>query len=185
MGGAPRDLFSQEWWDLFIPFPEEDELEYMWCCVCVCVCVGAESSGDTEAARSHSSRARLPGGGVQGMPATIYSHVILSIVTSFPIRNCLILCSPLRICRKEQNGRTDITMCCPVSYHDNLTNTMTGHYYDFFSSAPKTRVHLPLLPGQPNSDYINANYIRVCLECDMALRGCMCVCACVRACVAL
>lgn len=33
--------------------------------------------------------------------------------------------------------------------------------FSLFSAAPKTRVHLSLSLGRPNSDYINANYIRV------------------------
>lgn len=31
----------------------------------------------------------------------------------------------------------------------------------FLFLAPKTRVELPLIFGHPNSEYINANYIRV------------------------
>lgn len=46
------------------------------------------------------------------------------------------------------------------SAEDMPKGTERKNRYNNVLPTPKTRVHLPLLPGQPNSDYINANYIR-------------------------
>ncbi len=84
-----------------------------------------------------------------------------SLITSTQSsRNCLYRWLHSIKYLQEWNARTDTPMSFPVSQYTASHNPHTSHAHTL--TAPRSRVSLPLLLNNPASDYINANYMRVC-----------------------
>lgn len=104
---------------------------------------------------------------IVSLPAAFsFQFVLLSVSCFFYRRVSLPIWLQWTKYQREPMIKTDTVMCCQVSC--NLVRKKTafaGHSFLYIRSDPHSRVALFLKFGVGNSDYINANYIRVSVIC--------------------